>query len=294
MESASVKRPAWRDYLALTKPIIVILLLVTTLAAMIVAAERWPGSALVFWTLAGGGLTAGGASALNQVLDRQADSKMQRTKHRPLPDGRIAPTDALRYGLILCAGGVLVLAVLVNPLSALLALSGILYYVVFYTMVLKPTTPQNIVVGGGAGAIPTLVGWSAATGSLDMPAFFLFAIVFFWTPSHFWALALLKSQDYARAGVPMFPVIYGERRTRWQIFLYAIQLVALTFLLPLANLGSWFYLLSAAVLGGGLLILSWKVMREGGNRLTWRMYRYSSTYLGLIFAALVIDTLIVA
>jgi protoheme IX farnesyltransferase len=189
--SSQTQTTHWIDYLLLTKPIVVALLLVTTFAAMIVGAGKFPEIDLILWTLLGGGFTAGGASAINQYIDRDRDKAMTRTSKRPLPDGRLSGIQVIRF---------VILAVFVNLISAVLALFGIVYYVVLYSLILKPTTPQNIVIGGGAGAIPPLVGWAAATGSLSIPAFFLFALIFFWTPPHFWALALLKERDYARAG----------------------------------------------------------------------------------------------
>jgi protoheme IX farnesyltransferase len=283
---------ALRDYLILTKPIVLVLLLVTTLAAMIVAAGGMPSFQLIFWTMIGGAFSAGGASALNQYIDRIRDGKMTRTRGRPLPEGRMHPNNVILFGTLLCVGGFFTLAVFVNLLSASLALAGIVYYVVFYSLILKPTTTQNIVIGGGAGAIPPLVGWAAAAGELSMPAFFLFALIFFWTPPHFWALALLKSRDYARAGVPMLPVIHGANETRWQIMLYTLQVVALTLILPLAKLGGQIYFIAALLLGAGLVFYAWRLWRQGGNQLAYKMYRYSSTYLALIFAALVVDTFI--
>lgn len=283
-------RPTWKDFLALTKPIIVLLLLVTTLSGMIVGAHGWPPLGVVFWTMAGGAMAAGGASALNQYVDRDLDRKMQRTQGRPLPGGRLTDADGLAFGLVLCLAGFYTLAIGVNLLSAWLALAGMIYYVGLYSLVLKKTTTQNIVVGGGAGAIPPLVGWAAATGSLNMQAFFLFAVIFFWTPPHFWALALLRRTDYARAGIPMLPVVRGESETRWEILLYTIQLVALTLLLPLVGDGGAFFLVAAAALGSGLLAQAWRLWRAGGNRTAWGLYRYSSMYLAFIFAALVVDT----
>ncbi len=294
MSQRATPSKIWKDYLLLTKPIVVGLLLITTLAAMIIGAGELPAPGLIFWTILGGGLTAGGASALNQYIDRDRDKAMSRTNKRPLPDGRLTTGQVIRFGLMLCVLGVTILAAFVNILSAVLALAGILYYVVFYSLLLKPTTPQNIVVGGGAGAIPPLVGWAASTGSLSIPAFFLFALIFFWTPPHFWALALLKERDYARAGVPMLPVIVGEQTTRLHILLYTIQLVAFSILLPLADLGGILYLFLAIFLGLALVGFALRLWREGGNREAWRMYRYSSTYLALIFFALVADTLIVS
>jgi protoheme IX farnesyltransferase len=279
-------------FLALTKPIVVALLLTTTLAAMIVGAGTWPDTSLVLLTMLGGGLTAGGASALNQYIERDLDRQMARTSKRPLPQGRINPRSALIFGLLISLLGIVILWAWVNWLSALMALVGWIYYVVLYSLVLKPTTPQNIVVGGGAGAIPPLVGWAAATGQLSMPAFFLFAVVFFWTPPHFWALALLKRKDYERAGVPMLPVVIGEVETRWHILLYSVQLVALSILLPVTRLGGGLYLIAALSLGTGFMWFAWNLYRQGGNKSAWKMYRYSSTYLALIFGALVLDTLV--
>jgi protoheme IX farnesyltransferase len=291
---SSGERATWRDYLMLTKPIVVSLLLVTTLAAMIVGAGRFPPLGEFLWTALGGLLSAGGASALNQYIDRVRDGQMQRTSRRPLPAGRISGPKAVAFGLLLCMAGLNVLALGVNVLSAFMAFIGMLYYVLLYSVLLKPTTPQNIVIGGGAGAIPPLVGWAAATNTLTMPAFFLFALIFFWTPPHFWALALLKNKEYARAGVPMFPVVYGEQETRVHILLYALQLVAFTVLMPLADLGSSLFLGVALLLGAGFLGYAWRLWRYGTNKLAWSMYRYSSTYLAMIFITLVVDTLVTA
>jgi protoheme IX farnesyltransferase len=280
-----------KDYLALSKPLIVALLLVTTLAGMVVGAGGWPSLSTIVWTMIGGALSAGGAGALNQYLDRDLDSRMQRTERRPLPGGRLTEAEVLAFGLLACLAGFFVMAVMVNLLSALLSLAGMVYYVVLYTIILKQATTQNIVVGGGAGAIPPLVGWAAATNSLNVGAFFLFALVFFWTPPHFWSLALVRRKDYARAGVPMLPVVYGDAHARWQIMLYTVQLVALTLLMPAVHVGGGVYLVAAIVLGGVLLMTAWRLWREGGNRLAWKMYRYTSMYLAFIFAALVLDTL---
>jgi protoheme IX farnesyltransferase len=281
-----------KDYLALTKPVILSLLLMTTLAGMIVGGHGVPPVGAILWTLLGGALAAGGASALNQYTDRDLDAQMMRTRRRPIPAGRLDPARVLTFGLVLCTLAFYTLAIFVNLLSALLALAGMIYYVVLYGLVLKRSTVQNIVVGGGAGAIPPLVGWAAATGSLDLRALFLFAVVFFWTPAHFWALALLRQKDYERAGVPMLPVVYGEREARFQILLYALQVVLLTLILSTVQSTGWVYLTSAAILGAGLLTHAVRLWRRGGARLAWSMYRYSSIYLALLFAALIADTLI--
>src|SRR3990172_384982 len=287
---ASTPAP-WRDYVALGKPLIVLLLLATTWAGMVVGGGRLPSSSLTFWTLLGGGLAAAGASALNQYIDRDLDAQMQRTRRRPLPAGRVPPSRAAFLGVGLCVLGVAILAIAVNPLSAFLAALGAIYYVGAYSLLLKKATPHNIVIGGGAGAIPPLVGWAAATGSLAMPAFFLFAIVFFWTPPHFWALALTRRGEYARAGVPMFPVVYGDPAARWTIFLYSVQLVALTLLLPGLGMVSTVYLVAALALGLFFVLWAFGVLRGGGTRRAWALYRYSSIYLALIFGAMVLDIL---
>lgn len=280
------------DLFNLTKPIIVALLLVTTYSGMVVGAKALPSLQLTFWTLLGGALAAGGSGAINQYIDRQSDQRMTRTARRPIASGRMTPAEGLAFGLSLLAVSFYILAAFVNLLTALLALAGMIYYIIVYSLWLKHATVQNIVIGGGAGAIPPLVGWAAVTGHLSIPALFLFAIIFMWTPPHFWALALVKRNDYARAGVPMLPVVRGERETRMQIWIYTIELVALTLLLPVLGMAGGLFLVSALVLGGALLYSAWKVWRVGGNKIAWRMYRYSSMYLALLFAALVIDALV--
>lgn len=282
-------RPALADYFSLTKPIIMALLLTTTFAAMVVAKGDWPALDVLFWTMLGGALASGGASALNQVIDRDLDKHMTRTANRPLADGRVDLAAGLAFGISLSVASFYLLAVFVNPMSALLALTGNLYYVIGYTILLKKATVQNIVIGGGAGAIPPLVGWAAVTGSINIPALFLFAIIFFWTPPHFWALALLKRNDYARAGVPMLPVVHGEAETRWHILLYTLLVVALSLLLAPARVAGLFYLFAAAVLGLGFIGYAVWLYRVGGNKVAWGLYKYSSLYLALIFAALVVD-----
>ncbi len=281
-----------RDFLALTKPIVVLLLLVTTYAGMVVGAKAWPSLPLTFWTLLGGFMAAGGSSALNQYIDRDLDKHMQRTQKRPLAAGRMTPAEGLAFGLALSVLSFYVYAGFVNLLAAFLSLAGILYYVVLYSILLKKATVQNIVIGGGAGAIPPLVGWAAATGSLNIPALFLFAIVFMWTPPHFWALAIVRRNDYARAGVPMLPVVRGEKETRWQILIYTIELVALSLLLPVFQFTGAIYLVSALVLGLWLIYTAWQVWRREGNKIAWKMYRYSSMYLAFIFLALMLDAVI--
>ncbi|MCK5089355.1 MAG: heme o synthase [Hyphomicrobiaceae bacterium] len=281
------------DYLALTKPAIVALLLLTTLCGMILGASGFPPISILILTLLGGALTAGGAGALNQYNDRDIDRKMVRTRGRPVADERIPPREALIMGFALSIAGVAILAVSVNILSAVLAVTGLLYYVVFYTIILKPSTPSNIVIGGAAGALPPLVGWAAVTGSLSMPALFLFALIFFWTPPHFWALALYRCRDYERAGVPMLPVVAGAEVTRRQIWLYSLILVPLAITPVLIGLAGIVYGVVSAVLGAVFLYLAWKVRRitEGreADQAARRLFVFSILYLFLLFAVLLVE-----
>jgi protoheme IX farnesyltransferase len=294
------EQPTWtplpkrqvRDFLALGKPWIVALLLVTTFGGLVAGGRAWPSASLAFWTILGGALAAAGSSALNQYIDRDLDKTMQRTSRRPLPAGRLTPAEALSYGLALCLTSYYLLACFVNVTAALLSLAGILYYVVFYSMILKRSTDQNIVVGGGAGAIPPMVGWAAATGHLSLAAWILFLIIFMWTPPHFWALAIVRSKDYRDAGVPMLPVIRGDRAARRQILIYTVLLVATTLLLPLIGAAGIVYIIAASVLGLTLLRAAWRVWTVPGNRSAWSMYRWSSLYLMFIFAAIVADAVL--
>jgi heme o synthase len=281
-----------KDFFILSKPLIVALLLVTTYSGLVAGSKAWPPASLAFWTLFGGTLAAAGSSALNQYIDRELDKNMQRTAKRPLADGRLTAAEGLSYGLALCLASYYVMAGFVNLLAALLSLAGIFYYVIFYSVLLKKATVQNIVIGGGAGAIPPMVGWAAATGELGLAAWILFAIVFMWTPPHFWALAIVRMKDYEKAGVPMLPVVYGEEKTRRQILIYTIELIAVTLLLPIFNLAGTIYLFSALILGGFLLYAAWQVFRVGGNKVAWTMYRWSSMYLAFIFLALMIDAVV--
>ena len=280
-----------KDFIVLTKPIIVLLLLVTTFAGMVAGGRAWPSLSIAFWTMLGGAMAAGGSGAVNQYIDRDLDKNMQRTAKRPLASGRMTPAEGLSFGLAMCIGSFYILAGYVNLLAAFLSLVGIIYYVFLYSVWLKKATVQNIVIGGGAGAIPPLVGWAAATGRLDIPAFILFLIVFMWTPPHFWALAIVRRKDYEKAGVPMLPVIRGEAETRKQVLIYTVELVAVTFLLPLLRYTGNVYLVSASILGAILLYFAWKVFTTEGNKTAWMMYRYSSMYLMFLFLALIIDAL---
>jgi protoheme IX farnesyltransferase len=285
-------RERTRDFLILTKPVIVALLLVITLGGMIAGLKSLPPFWMVFWTLLGGAMAAGGSSALNQYIDRDLDKNMQRTSNRPLAAGRMMPAEGLAFGLALSIISFYILAGFVNFLAAMLGLVGIIYYVWLYSILLKRVTVQNIVIGGGAGAIPPMVGWAAATGHLSTPAWFLFAIIFLWTPPHFWALAIVRKKDYERAGVPMLPVVHGEKTTRYQIWIYTLLLVGVTLLMPILNMTGTIFLLSALALGAWLLSTAWRVYKGQGNKIAWTMYRYSSMYLMLIFLALVVDALV--
>jgi heme o synthase len=281
-----------KDFFVLSKPLIVALLLVTTYSGLVAGTKAWPSASLTFWTLLGGTLAAAGSSALNQYIDRELDKNMQRTAKRPLADGRLTAAEGLSYGLALSLISYYVMAGFVNLLAALLSLAGIFYYVIFYSVLLKKATVQNIVIGGGAGAIPPMVGWAAATGHLGLAAWILFAIVFMWTPPHFWALAIVRMKDYENAGVPMMPVVHGEGKTRRHILIYTIELFAVTLLLPIFNLAGMVYLISALVLGGFLLYAAWRVFKVGGNKVAWTMYRWSSMYLAFIFLAIMIDAVV--
>ena len=276
------------DLVMLTKPRIISLLLVTTAAPMYIAGS--PSWFTLLIVMAGGYLMAGGANAVNMYIDQDIDDRMARTRLRPIPGGRMTPRAVLAFGLALAVGATWLLARYVNVLTSALALGGFYFYVFVYTRWLKRTTPQNIVIGGAAGAFPPLVGWAATTGTVDLTAIYLFLIVFYWTPPHFWALALLKQVDYGRAGVPMAPVVWGERETMDQMFWYTILLIALT-VIPVAY-GAFgiIYLVSALALGGALL---WGVIRmrraKPWTGAAWWVYKYSLLYLALLFVAMVID-----
>jgi heme o synthase len=278
-----------RDYVALTKPRVILLLEVTAVAAMVIAARAWPGWRLVLLTFAGGWLAASGANAINCWFDRDIDLTMGRTRSRPLPAGRIEPRQALAFGVSLGVASFALLSTTVNLLSAVLALAALLFYVLVYTMWLKRSSMQNIVIGGAAGAIPPLVGWAAVTGSLDITAVFLFAVVFYWTPPHFWALSLLIKSDYARAGVPMLPVVQGDRQTRYQIVLYTVVLCLVTILPLLTRSFGAVYLGGAVVLDAVLLTDAVVASRRPTARSARRLFYHSMVYLALLFAVMAID-----
>lgn len=277
-----------RDLVMLTKPRIISLLLVTTIAPMFVAGS--PTFLLVLVVLLGGYLMAGGANAVNMYIDRDIDTRMSRTRLRPIPSGRMGPRAVLAFGVALATAATFLLARYVNVLTAVLALAGFYFYVFVYTRWLKRTTPQNIVIGGAAGAFPPLVGWAAMTGTVDLTAMYLFLIVFYWTPPHFWALALLKQRDYGRAGIPMAPLVWGERETMQQMMWYNVILIALT-LLPVA-FGAFglIYFVTAAILGVLLLIGVIRISTATDfTKPAWTVYKFSLLYLALLFVAMVID-----
>jgi heme o synthase len=290
-EAAPVTGPravvAVRDYLTLTKPKVQSLLLFTTVTTMYVAGN--PSIGRVALTCLGGSLSAGGAGAINHFLDRDIDALMTRTRDRPVPSGRISPRAALTFGVALGASSFLLMSLTVGVLAAALALVGLLGYVFVYTSWLKRSTPQNIVIGGAAGAVPPLAAWAATTGHLALGAVYLFAIVFYWTPPHFWALSLLMKDEYAKAGIPMLPVVRGEDETRVQIVLYSLLLVAVTALPFAGGLFGAVYLAAALSLGATLTALAMILYRRAERRAALHVYLFSLVYLALLFAAMVVD-----
>ena len=289
------------DYLALTKPPIILLLLITALGGMFLAAEGTPSLGVAMLLLVSGAAAAGGAGAINHVLDRDIDLIMSRTRRRPLPARRISSGSALAFGILLNLFAFVLLATSVNILSAVLTLSGTLFYVFVYTMWLKRTTPQNIVIGGAAGSVPPLAGWAAVTGTLEIPALYLFAIIFFWTPPHFWALSLLLRDDYSRAGIPMLPVVKGVAATQRSILAYTVVVVAtsLLFFFTTDAVG-WTYLVAAVVLGAIFLSMAWRLVPTASARSAdpdarteaRQLYLYSLLYIALIFVAVMVDSVV--
>ncbi len=278
-------------YIQLTKPRIVLLLLITTVPAMILARRGVPSLWLIFATLVGGTMSAGGANAINQYVDRDIDEMMTRTRRRPLPARAIEPRRALAFAILLGVSGFLWLVFLVNLLAALLSTSALLFYVFVYTLWLKRSTPQNIVIGGAAGAAPALVGWAAVTGRVGWPAVVLFAIVFVWTPPHFWALSLRYRNDYALARVPMLPVVAGREVTTRQILVYSVVLVAVSLLLwPVARTGL-LYPAAALALGGMFVARAARLRAKGTTAAAMSLFRYSIVYLALLFGFVALDTL---
>jgi heme o synthase len=290
-ESGSLRQTI-SAYISLMKPHVTVLLLGTTVAAMAIARQGLPPLGLVFATLLGGAMSAGSANCINCYIDRDIDQIMGRTQRRSLPSGRVQPEQALIFGLALGIGSFVILAVFVNMLSALLATSAILFYVFVYTMWLKRSSAQNIVIGGAAGAVPVLVGWAAVTNTITLPAIWLFAIIFYWTPPHFWALSLLIQKDYEKASIPMLPVVMGERETRKQIFLYSLLLLAVTMILFAMQAMGYFYLVCALVLGGILVYMAVRLLRDTSKKWARTLFWYSNCYLALIFAVMVLDRVV--
>ena len=280
-----------RAYIALTKPRIIWLLLVTTVPAMVLAAEGWPSPWLIAATLIGGMLAAGGANAINQYADRDIDALMERTRERPLPMGILEPVRALWFGLVLAALSGVWLTITVNILAAALAVAAFAFYVGVYTYYLKRSTVQNIVLGGAAGAAPPLIGWAAVTGELSIAAAFMFLLVFYWTPPHFWALSLVLADDYRKAGVPMMPVVRGVAETKRQIGLYSLMFVPLALAFTLiAGLSAIYF--GTAVVGGAIFLwLALRLYRSEGTKGALALFHYSISYLTLLFGAVAVDQL---
>jgi heme o synthase len=279
-------------YIRLTKPRIVGLLVVTTIPAMMLAEQGMPSLWLILATVLGGSIVAGGANAMNMYFDRDIDELMLRTRGRPVPSGQVEPEKAALFGLALAAGGFVFLQWSVNLLAASLTLSAFAFYVLVYTLLLKRTTPLNIVIGGAAGAMPPVVGWAAVTGEIAVPALILFAIVTVWTPPHFWALSLNYSSDYKRAGVPMLPVVSGAEETKRQILLYSIGLVAVSLLLAVWGDAGVIYLAAAAPLGLGFVYFAFRLLRSASAGASSDLFRYSIVYLALLFGAIALDALV--
>ncbi len=293
-------RRGWRGtiraYVALTKPRIIELLLVTTVPTMIVAERGLPHWWLILATLVGGTLAAASANTINCFVDRDIDERMARTAHRPLVTDDVGPVNALRFGIVLGVLSFVWLLATVNALSATLAVVAILFYVFVYTIGLKRRSAQNIVIGGAAGCMPVLIGWAAVTGELGLPAIVLFAIVYYWTPPHFWALALKHRVEYAAAGVPMLPVVAGFAETTKQILLHSVIMVSVTLMFGAIGGMGLLYLTAAVALGARFLHLAWRLRRaeddQAGDRLAMRLFRFSITYLGLLFVAMAVDALL--
>jgi protoheme IX farnesyltransferase len=283
------KTADWRDYYELTKPRVVLLIVFTAIVGMFLAVPGWPGvGALLFGTL-GIGLAASSAAAINHLLDARIDIQMSRTRGRPLPQGKLSEAHATGFAAILCAVAMLILWFLVNPLTAVLTFASLVGYAVVYTVWLKRATPQNIVIGGAAGAAPPVLGWAAVTGEVHANALLLFLIIFVWTPPHFWALAIARKADYEKVGIPMLPVTHGERFTRQFILLYTILLLLVTVLPYLAGMSGLIYLAAALALGGAFLYYAIRLKLDDSPRLPMRVFRFSINYLMLLFAALLLD-----
>ena len=289
--SANIERLTdWRDYFELTKPRVVMLIVFTAVVGMFLAVPGWPGaSAMLFGTI-GIGMAASAAAVFNHVLDARIDIHMLRTRARPLPEGRVSEANALAFASAICVLSMIILWFLVNPLTAILTFGSLIGYAVIYTVFLKRATPQNIVIGGAAGAAPPVLGWTAVTGEITSSALLLFLIIFVWTPPHFWALAIARKDEYAKVGIPMLPVTHGEEYTRLHILLYTILLVVITVIPYLTGMSGLIYLATAVVLGAVFLNYAVRMMRDRDDAvLPMRTFKFSITYLAVLFAALLVD-----
>ncbi len=287
----ALTRLALSDYVMLTKPRIISLLLIVTFVPMFLAGDNPPSLMLIVWTMLGGFLAAGGANTINQYVDRDIDHVMVRTRRRPLPGGRMSPMQVLWFGIAISLVSFVQLWLTVNLLTALLALAGILFYVFIYTALLKRSSTQNIVIGGAAGAIPPLVGWAAVANEISLLPILMFLIIFYWTPPHFWALALMRQKEYRAAGVPMLPVVAGDRETHRQIVLFSVLLLLMSVLPVFLHLMGPVYLVLALVLNGIFLWQAIDIWRQPTNGNIWRLYKYSLLFLALLFLAMGIDRL---
>jgi len=288
-DAAPAGRATARDYFELTKPKVVSLIVFTAIVGMFLAVPGLPPAAALGWGTLGIALAASSAAAINHVLDARIDAEMARTRLRPLPQGKVSEAYALSFAFVLGAGSMLMLALLVNALTAVLTFVSIIGYAIVYTVWLKRATPQNIVIGGAAGAAPPVLGWTAVTGSVHPDALLLFLIIFAWTPPHFWALAIARRDEYARVGIPMLPVTHGVEYTKQFIWYYTLLLTVITVLPFLTGMAGLFYLASALVLDALFLRYAWRLRRSDRADLPMRTFRYSVNYLALLFAAFFID-----
>jgi len=279
----------WRDFYELTKPKVVMLIVFTAIVGMILAVPGWPGIQPMVVGSLGVGLAASSAAVINHVLDARIDLQMSRTHNRPVAQGRLSDVQALTFAFILCALSMLLLWFIINPLTALLTFASLIGYAVIYTVFLKRATPQNIVIGGAAGAAPPVLGWTAVTGEIHVDAIVLFLIIFMWTPPHFWALAIAKLEDYERVGIPMLPVTHGEEFTRQHILIYTILLVLVTIVPYLTGMSGLIYLVTALILGGRFLYWAIRMRRDPDKEIPMQVFRFSIAYLMYLFAALLID-----
>ena len=290
MTASTLQRPVhWRDYYELTKPKVVMLIVFVAVVGMVLAVPGWPGAIPMLVGTLGIGMAASSAAIVNHVLDARIDVQMSRTHNRPLPQGKLSEANALTFAMILCVLSMAMLWFLVNPLTAILTFLSLIGYAVVYTVFLKRATPQNIVIGGAAGAAPPILGWTAVTGEIHSDALLLFLIIFTWTPPHFWALAIAKKDDYARVNIPMLPVTHGEAFTRNYILLYTILMVLVTIIPYLSGMSGLIYLVSALLLGGRFLYYAIKLKSDTDVELPMQVFRFSITYLMLLFGALLID-----